>query len=59
MAKLENRVAVITASNSEIGPATAGEFVTEGAHVFIIGRRKEATRRGGRPDGAKCHSCPG
>jgi hypothetical protein len=37
MAKLENRVGVITTSNSEIGLATAGEFVTEGAHVFIMG----------------------
>lgn len=40
MAKLENRVAVITARSSETGLATAAEFVTEGAHVFIMERRK-------------------
>ncbi len=41
MAKLENTVAVITTSNSEIGVATAVEFANEGAYVFIMGRRKK------------------
>jgi NAD(P)-dependent dehydrogenase (short-subunit alcohol dehydrogenase family) len=50
--KLEGRVAVITGANSGIGLATARQFVAEGAHVFIIGRRQgeldEAVRQIGK-----------
>ncbi|HEX4219760.1 MAG TPA: SDR family NAD(P)-dependent oxidoreductase, partial [Acidimicrobiales bacterium] len=38
--KLEGKVAVVTGGNSGIGLATARRFVTEGAHVFITGRRQ-------------------
>jgi NAD(P)-dependent dehydrogenase (short-subunit alcohol dehydrogenase family) len=38
--KLANKIAVITGGNSGIGLATAKRFVSEGAYVFITGRRQ-------------------
>ena len=40
MSKLEGKVAVITGGNSGIGLATAQQLVSDGAYVFITGRRQ-------------------
>jgi NAD(P)-dependent dehydrogenase (short-subunit alcohol dehydrogenase family) len=40
MNKLEGKIAVITGGSSGIGLATAKRFVTDGAYVFITGRRQ-------------------
>jgi NAD(P)-dependent dehydrogenase (short-subunit alcohol dehydrogenase family) len=40
MKKLEGKVAVITGGNSGIGLATAQQFVSDGAYVFITGRNQ-------------------
>jgi NAD(P)-dependent dehydrogenase (short-subunit alcohol dehydrogenase family) len=40
MSKLEGKVAVISGGTTGIGLAIAQRFVTEGARVFIFGRRK-------------------
>jgi NAD(P)-dependent dehydrogenase (short-subunit alcohol dehydrogenase family) len=39
MAKLDRKIALVTGGNGGIGLATAKRFVSEGAHVFITGRR--------------------
>jgi NAD(P)-dependent dehydrogenase (short-subunit alcohol dehydrogenase family) len=42
MGKLDGKVAVITGATSGMALAGAKLFVDEGAHVFIMGRRKDA-----------------
>ena len=41
MGKLQDKVAVITGATSGMALATAKRFVTEGAYVFITGRRQK------------------
>ncbi len=51
MNKLEGKIAVITGGSSGIGLATAKRFVTEGAYVFITGRRQTELKVGVRDIG--------
>ena len=38
--KLEGKIAIVTGGSTGIGLATAKEFVAQGAHVYITGRRQ-------------------
>ncbi|WP_052868774.1 SDR family NAD(P)-dependent oxidoreductase [Streptomyces niger] len=45
MGQLQDKTAVVTGGSTGIGLATAARLASEGAHVFITGRRKDALDR--------------
>jgi len=51
MGKLEGKIALITGGTSGIGLATAKRFVSEGAYVFITGRREPELAAAGKEVG--------
>ncbi|MCL5734261.1 MAG: SDR family oxidoreductase [Actinobacteria bacterium] len=55
MARLDNKVAVISGATSGIGAATAKLFADEGAQVFALGRNEEALARLETHDKDKIH----
>lgn len=59
MGKLEGKTVVITGGSSGIGLATAQQFVQEGAHVFITGRRQEELDRAVKELGTKVTAVQG
>jgi NAD(P)-dependent dehydrogenase (short-subunit alcohol dehydrogenase family) len=59
MGKLEGKVALVTGANSGIGLATAKRFVSEGAHVFITGRRDRELAAAAQEIGTHVTAVPG
>lgn len=51
MGKLDGKVAVVTGGNGGIGFAAAKQFASDGAYVFITGRRKEELERAAKDIG--------
>ncbi|MFE2385840.1 SDR family oxidoreductase [Streptomyces misionensis] len=59
MRQLEGKTAVVTGGSTGIGLATAARLASEGAHVFITGRRKEALDRAVESIGDSVTAVPG
>lgn len=52
MARFDDKVAIVTGGSSGIGLATACRLASEGAHVYITGRRSDALEHAVRSIGA-------
>lgn len=59
MGQLEGKTAVVTGGSTGIGLATAARLASEGAHVFITGRRKDALDRAVESIGSAATAVPG
>ncbi|MEU0969941.1 SDR family oxidoreductase [Streptomyces sp. NPDC005917] len=59
MGQLEGKTAVVTGGSTGIGLAAAARLASEGAHVFITGRRKEALDRAVESIGSAVTAVPG
>ncbi|MET7291582.1 SDR family oxidoreductase [Streptomyces griseoloalbus] len=59
MGQLEDKTAVVTGGGTGIGLATAARLVSEGAHVFITGRREDVLDRAVETIGSAVTAVPG
>jgi len=59
MGKLEGKIALVTGASSGIGLASAKRFVTEGAYVYITGRRDAELARGAAAIARNVTAVPG
>ncbi|MGW1319778.1 SDR family oxidoreductase [Streptomyces sp. NPDC002426] len=59
MGHLQGKTAVVTGGSTGIGLATAARLASEGAHVFITGRRKDALDRAVESIGPAVTAVPG
>ena len=59
MGQLEGKTAVVTGGSTGIGLATAARLASEGAHVFITGRRKDVLDRAVESIGSAVTAVPG
>ena len=59
MGQFEGKTAVVTGGGTGIGLATAARLASEGAHVFITGRRKDALEEAAGSIGPAVTAIPG